>query len=168
MCRKCNKRHYTLIHLDTQNQANRDSGSTTNKLSNTKDSKVAEVNTYYTLKGKSRNHVLLATAIVEVKNKSGQYIPCRALLDSGSQSRFITERCVQRLSLSRTQTHTSIQGINNVNTATHHSVSVQLRSRHTDWHTILDCAVLSNITGMTPVTKLDISSWKIPKGHQIG
>jgi len=68
VCRKCNKRHHTLIHLDTQNQANRDSGSTTNnKPSNTKDSKVAEVNTH-TLKGKSRNHVLLATAIVEVKN----------------------------------------------------------------------------------------------------
>ena len=75
MCRKCNKRHHTLIHLDTQNQANRDSGSTTNnKLSNIRDSKVAEVNTYHTLKGKSRNHVLLATAIVEVKNKSGQYM----------------------------------------------------------------------------------------------
>jgi len=84
------------------------------------------------------------------------------LLDSGSQSHFITETCVQRLRLSRTQTHTSIQGISNVNTATHHSVSVQLRSRHTDWHTKLDCAVLSNITGMTSVTKLDISSWKIP------
>jgi len=163
VCRKCNKRHHTLIHLDTQNQANKDSGSTTkNKLSNTRDSKVAEVNTYHTLRGKSRNHVLLATAIVEVKNKSGQYITCRALLDSGSQSHFITERCVQRLRLSRTQTHTSIQGISNVNTAKHHSVSVQLRSRHTDWHTKLDCAVLSNITGMTPVTKLDISSWKIP------
>jgi len=124
---------------------------------------MAEVNTYHTLKGKSRNHVLLATAIVEVRNKSGQYVPCRALLDSGSQSYFITERCVQCLRLARTQTHTAIQGMSNVNTATHHSVSIHLRSRHTDWHTTLDCAILSNITGMTPVTKLDISSRKIPK-----
>ena len=91
---------------------------------------MAEVNTYHTLKGKSRNHVLLATAIVEVRNESGQYIPCRALLDSGSQSHFITERCVQRLRLPRTQTHTSVQGISNVNTAIKHSVSVHLRSRH--------------------------------------
>ena len=28
------------------------------------------------------------------------------------------------------QTHASIQGISNVNTATHHSVSIHLRSRH--------------------------------------
>ena len=65
--------------------------------------------------------------------------------------------------LARTQTHASIQGISNVNTATHHSASIHLRSRHTDWHTTLDCAILSNITGTTPPSKLDTSSWKIPK-----
>ena len=43
-----------------------------------------------------------------------------------------------------------------------HSVSIHLRSRHTDGKLHLT-AVLPNITGMTPVTKLDISSWKIPK-----
>jgi hypothetical protein len=116
------------------------------------------------LKGKPRNHILLTIAIVEIQNKSGQYVPCRALLDSASfQSHFITEGCVQRLRLTRTQTHASIQGISNVNTATHHSVSIHLRSRHTNWHNTLDCAILSNITGTTPSTKLDIRSWKIPK-----
>jgi hypothetical protein len=49
-----------------------------------------------------------------------------------------------------------------VNTATQHSVSIHLRSKHTDWHTTLDCAVLTNITGTTPPTRLDTSSWKIP------
>jgi len=84
------------------------------------------------------------------------------LLDSGSQYHFITERCVQRLRLPRTQTHTSIQGISNVNTSTGHSVSIHLRSRHTDWHTTLDCVVLPNITGMTPATKFNTTDWKIP------
>ena len=105
---------------------------------------------------------MLATAIVEIQNKSVQYIPCRALLGSASQSHFIPQRCLQRLRLSRTQTNAFITGISNVNTATRHSVSIQLRSRHTDWHTI-DCAILSNITGNTPSTKLDTSTWKIPK-----
>ena len=82
---------------------------------------------------------------VEVQNKSGLYVPCRAPLDSGSESSVITEGCVQRLRLARTQTHASIQGISNVNTETHHSASVHLRSRHADWHTTLDCAILSNI-----------------------
>jgi hypothetical protein len=67
------------------------------------------------------------------------------------------------LRLSRTQTHVPIQGISNVNTAAHHSVSIHLRSRHTDWHTTLDCAVLSSITGTTPPSKLNTNSLKIPK-----
>jgi len=165
VCRKCNKRHHTLIHTDTQNQANRDSGPTTNNnlSANTKGATVAEVDTYHTLKGKSRNHVSLATAIVEVRNKSGQYVPCRPLLDSGSQSHFITEKYVQRLRLPSTQTHSSVQGISNVNTATQHNVSVHLKSRHTNWDNTLDCSILSNITGTTPPTRLDTtSSWKIP------
>jgi hypothetical protein len=72
--------------MDKQNQATNDNGSTTNNnlSANTKGSTMAEVNTYHTLKGKSRNHILFATAMVEVKNKSGKYVPCRALLDSGS------------------------------------------------------------------------------------
>jgi len=100
---------------------------------------------------------------VEVQNKFGQYVPCRALLDSAPLSHFITERYVQRLRISRTQTHASIQGISSVNTETYHSVSLHLRSRHTDWHTTLNCAILSHITGTTPSTKLDTSTWKIPK-----
>jgi hypothetical protein len=82
---------------------------------------------------------------------------------SASQSHFITERCAQRLKLARTQTHASIQGISNVNTAAHYSVPLQIRSMHSDWHTTLDCNILSNITGTTPSTKLDTSSWNLPK-----
>jgi hypothetical protein len=106
--------------------------------------------------------MLLAAAVVEVRDKPGNYVPCRALLDSGSQSHFITDKCAQHVKLPRTQTRTSIQGINNVNTATQHSVSLQLRSKHKDWHTTLNCAVLPSITGTTLPMKLDTSSWKIP------
>jgi hypothetical protein len=132
LCWQCHKRHHTLLHIAKQNQTTNDKGSTTNNnhSANAKGTTTAEVKTYCSLKSNPRNQILLATSIVEVKNKSGQYVPCRALLDSGSQSHFITERCVQRLRLSRTQTHASIQGISNVNTATHHSVSIHLRSRH--------------------------------------
>jgi len=142
-----------MLHIDRQYQSINDKGSVTNCYIYW-----AEVNTYFSFKGKTRNEILLATAIVEIQNKSGQYIPCRALLDSASQSHFITESCVQRLRLSRTQTHAQIQGISSVNTETYHSVSIHLRSRHTAWHKTLNCAILSHITGTTPSTKLD-KSW---------
>ena len=48
-------------------------------------------------------------------------------------------------------------------TLQHISVSIYLRSRHTNWHTTLDCAIFSSITGTTPPSKIDTISWKIPK-----
>jgi len=72
-------------------------------------------NNYCPFKGKPRNHISLATTTVEIQNKSGQYNPCRALLDSTSV--IFHQRCVQRLRLSRTQTHASIKGISIVKTA---------------------------------------------------
>jgi len=42
-----------------------------------------------------------------------------------------------------------------------------MRSRHTDWHNSLNCAVLSDITGTTPANKLDTSSWKLPTDVQL-
>jgi hypothetical protein len=153
------------LHIDKQHQlANANRLATNNDSpAATRDATTVEVNSYHSLKDNPRNNILLATAIVEVRDKTGQYVPCRALLDSGSQSHFITEKRVQRLKLPRTQIHTSLQSISNVNTATQHSVSLHLRSRHTDWYTALDCAVLTNITRTTPPTRLDISNWKIPK-----
>jgi hypothetical protein len=130
--------------------------------SQSKRSTAAEVNTYCAMKGKSTNQVLLATAIVEVKNKFNHYIPCRVLLDSASQLNFISEHCVQRLRLSKKQQATSIQGVNHVNTTTNHSVSIHLRSRHSQWHTTISCAVLPHVTSDTPPHHFDVSNWQIP------
>jgi len=122
VCRQCHKRHHTLLHIDRQNQSINDKVLVTNGPADARCSLTAEVNTYCSFNGKPRNQILLATDIAEIQNKSGQYFPCRALLDSVSQSHFIKQRCVQRLRLSRTQTHAQIQGISCVNTETYHSV----------------------------------------------
>jgi hypothetical protein len=47
-CRKCSKRHHTLLHMDVQNQAARDRGSTTsnNLPADAQGNSTAEVNTY--------------------------------------------------------------------------------------------------------------------------
>jgi len=119
VCRQCHKRHHTLLHIDKQNAINDKRSTRSDPQADAKGITTAEVNTYCSFKGRPRNHILVATAMVEVRNKAGQYVQCRALLDSASQSHFITERCVQRLKLSRTQIHASIQGISNVNTAMH-------------------------------------------------
>lgn len=153
-CRTCKKPHHSLLHINTTNSYSTEK--------HTNETPTVEVNTYCSFKGNLTNRILLATAIVEVRNKANQYIPCRVLLDSGSQMNFITERYVQILRLSKSQTPVHVQGINNVNTSTHYSVPIHLRSRISDWHATTTCAVLPTITGTTPVSTLDIQSWNIP------
>jgi len=162
VCRQCHNKHHTLLHINKPTRPNNRGSTNHNRPADAKGNPTAEVNTFCSFKGKSRNQILLATSIVELRNKSGQYVPCRTLLDSASQLHFITERCVQRLRFSKTQTRSSIQGINNSSVVANHCVSLYMRSRHTHWHDSLNCAILSDITGTTPGTKLDTSSWRIP------
>ena len=117
---------------------------------------------YCSIKGKTRNQILLATANVEVQNKSGQYVPCTTLLESASLSQFITEWCYNVWGYLKPW-HMHKYRAYLVSTLRHITVSIHLRSRHTDWHTTLNCAILSHINGTATSTKLDISTWKIPK-----
>lgn len=45
--------------------------------------------------------VLLATAVINIQNKSGSWLPCRALLDFGSQLYIITSRLAHTLQLTK-------------------------------------------------------------------
>jgi hypothetical protein len=66
----------------------------------------------HTSKGRSSSQILVATAIVCVKDKHGQLMKCIALLDSGSQGLFVTERVVQLLHLREFEAHIPVQDIN--------------------------------------------------------
>jgi len=86
MCRQCHKKHHIFLQNDRQYQSINDKWSVTNGRSDARGSSTAEVNTYCSFKSKPRIKNLLATDIVEVQNKSGQYVLCGELLDSASQS----------------------------------------------------------------------------------
>jgi len=99
VCRQCHKKHHTLLHINVHTRPN-SRGSTyfnaptngkgpspnTNLTAKEQSNAPTEISTYCTFDGKLQSQTLLATAVVEFRNKSGQYVPCRALLDIGSQS----------------------------------------------------------------------------------
>jgi hypothetical protein len=155
-CGHGHTKHHTVTHWQTETTNDKKSTTSSNQ------SLSADINTYCSFEGKPNNRIFLATAAVGVKNKFGQYIPCTALLDSANQAHFITESCVH-LRLRRAPTYASIQGIGNANTSTYDSVSIHLRSKNTEWHTTLHCAISDKITRTTPPTKLDTTHWKPPK-----
>ena len=57
--------------------------------------------TYHTFKETSVTCVLLARAQIKFKDCKGKLHTCRALLDCGSQSNFITESAVRMLGLEK-------------------------------------------------------------------
>lgn len=137
-CFTCNKRHNTLLHRDTtavstnsnfntKNKSNSSKASSpqiqsTNSISNPKHSTELSfepstsnnhVHTYHT----SHSHgVLLGTAIVEI-NHLGLKYSARALIDSGSQGTFISERLFNILKLPYKRVDVDISGLNGITSA---------------------------------------------------
>ena len=97
-CRKCKRRHNTLLHVDKPEE----------KVEETPDDN--EVASHLSCKLES-NQVLLATARVQAEDKFGQVMSLRSLIDGGSQATFITETCVQRLGLKRSSGNLGLSGL---------------------------------------------------------
>jgi len=80
-------------------------------LSNTEKTVTAEPVTFAaTATDSVRTSVLLATSTVVVRTRHG-YVNVRALLDSASQSSFMTERCVHLLRLQRESQDIVVQAL---------------------------------------------------------
>ena len=102
-CRTCNGRHHTSLHFDRA--VERQSGVTSGA----------------TFSGPS---VLLSTAMVGIDDTAGKTLMFRALLDSGSQTSFITADAASKLNLARSTVDVKISGIGGRQQAAKESVSL--------------------------------------------
>mgnify|MGYP003623263326 CR=1 FL=1 len=111
-----------------------------------------------------RIQVLLSTALVKVRDTIGNVHTVRALLDSCSQSNFITDSCVQRLNLKKIRTKIPVQGVNNLRATSNHTVSIEICSNHSEFRTELNCLVLPKISSDLPDITIDSEHWGLPEG----
>ena len=93
----------------------------------------------HTSKGRLFSQILLARAIIYVRNTCGQLVKCRALLDSASQGHFVTERLVQQLDLRKFRAQIPFQDINEVTKTIHYAASLEIKSIFSNWETKIDC-----------------------------
>lgn len=103
-CRTCQLRHHSSLHFPNESQV-----ALGNNLS---DSGPISESTNVANACEPQSTVLLATAVVHILDGARNYQPIRVLIDSGSQSNFVTDKCVQRLRLPRTHLSTTIYGLN--------------------------------------------------------
>ncbi|XP_036346108.1 uncharacterized protein LOC118755377 [Rhagoletis pomonella] len=167
-CANCHSRHHTLLHIQAapgktttkENTANPvNNGASTsrqaqlrNQSSKGKGKAVRHVQTHH---ANSSKGVLLGTARVNI-HFNGTNFAARALIDSGSECSFITERLRRRINLPTKKMLAQVSGINNsVSAQVKEACSIQLWSP-IDPLISIDALVLvlPNLTGNLPTCLL--------------
>lgn len=140
-CRTCHRRHHSLLHYDEE------------KPARSAPAAAAHLGVH-----DSRN-VLLATAVAFIHTAQGVPQRVRILLDNGSQSSFITDRCCKYAGLARRKASIPVTGVGAATAAhTRGRVTFTLQSTNGENQHSVDAFVLQKITGTLPSTVADTSS----------
>jgi hypothetical protein len=136
MCRVCNNKNNTLLHI---NQANSDNNNNNNNNNNKNPPQATTMNNDHKNLPPDNllatgHQVLLSTVVLLVYDTLGY---CKTLLDSSSQSNFITERMAQSIRATRTSINMLLFGIS-------HKTSMiwpksLLKSNHESQNTLSVC-----------------------------
>ena len=186
-CQKCNRAHNTLLHSDNyQNKNNWGTAGTAGEINPPVEHERqrapdipntgVEISTTSALVASSGSlslsakcvgsQVLLSTAIVRLVN-GNQTVTARALLDSGSQSNFISERLCKKLNLPYNKISHAIKGVGDTLTSISKQVNVSIKSCCNNFETNLSCLVLSCITDRLPVMSFNKNILNIPPYLQL-
>ncbi|XP_055614809.1 uncharacterized protein LOC129761124 [Toxorhynchites rutilus septentrionalis] len=188
-CKKCGKKHNTLIHPGFQpakatSGSSEDNESTTGRKSDVarmhiaaeitdgRDSDAAEGSTagsysVGTKKNSLSSRVFLSTVVVAIHDQNGNKQLARALLDNGSQVNVMSERLCQMLKLKRRPICIPITGVGQSESTARHAVSTTVHSRVSDFSIGLDFLVLQRVTAELPSATVPISHWNIPPNLQM-
>ncbi|XP_060854866.1 uncharacterized protein LOC132932493 [Metopolophium dirhodum] len=98
-------------------------------------------------------------ALVRVSGKNGQTVLCRALLDSGSQSHFITSSLTTELGIDRINAQVIVNGTSSAETTVSEKAEFTVSSRVNNKEYQITALVAPRITIDLPVGKIDTSNW---------
>lgn len=177
-CRKCSRRHNTLLHYNhaasqgTHTQQSNENKNTSAKAAQvqtaTKDEAEAASNnvTHTTVSTHSSSNVpaevLLSTARLLILDKTGKPHRVRILLDSGSQSNFVTRELSNKLQLDTHRINMPVVGISQAVSNISHSTKAVIKSLHTSFKAETTFLILDKITGNLPVNYIDTTNIQIP------
>ncbi|XP_011858752.1 PREDICTED: uncharacterized protein LOC105556279 [Vollenhovia emeryi] len=169
--RLCNEPHHTLLHGGSSEavhpKADKPACASTASDKPSPSSNPTEVTA---LSSSVSGTVLLATAIVKLYADAGQSVTARALLDSGSEASFVSERVAQQLKLSRRRANVTVCGLQGVNTGrATHSVSLLVGSiRSPSMRVALPrVLVLPRLTTLTPRRRVQRGEWPHLRGLEL-
>ncbi|XP_047106253.1 uncharacterized protein LOC124775465 [Schistocerca piceifrons] len=153
-CKTCKGRHNILLHKPAEPRNGQKSEPGGHSLA------------HQATNGKANIHcnVLLATAVVNIKDSMGRQQVCRVLLDSASQLSFMSKGMAEKLKLKRSKHSFPVKGINNAFAASmSYTCDVELSSRLNDFHIRTTCAIVDHVTSDLPTSKIDTRSWSVSR-----
>ncbi|XP_055600806.1 uncharacterized protein LOC129749761 [Uranotaenia lowii] len=178
-CRNCGGRHHTLVcfkgkdgEISESSRSGETNGtSKSNQLRKETSCQVSNTASSSCLTSgverKAHCRVLLATAVVLLEDEMGNRYPARALLDSGSESNFMSERLSQRLKMSRKRVDVAILGIGRTSTRVKHKVQAVVRSRVNNYFKEMEFLVLPKVTVDLPTATVSTNEWSFPNGIEL-
>lgn len=176
-CKQCNLKHNSLIHNNNRTTMTAavteatvpPSAAGTACDHNNQFIQVSNFHTdsYSNTQGLNMKPVLLSTALVEIPDKDNNYHVACALLDSGSQSCFVTRSLCQSLDLPLIQSTHEIRGVGNVVSHSTQTCEIVIKSRINTYSTRIKCFVLSEITATLPAVQVQSARLHIPNNMQL-
>ncbi|XP_050516148.1 uncharacterized protein LOC126891011 [Diabrotica virgifera virgifera] len=148
-CKNCNVKHHSLLHISEPSTSN----------TNAQQS-------LFTFNLSSKQ-VLVSTVLLEVVDSKGNRHDCRALLDPGSQSNFISSHLCHKLALPRKPTNITISGAFKVESKIQAVCQIQIVSKNTPFTAPLVCLVAPEICDVVPEAPIDPVSLSIPTCHKL-
>lgn len=175
-CRQCQEKHNGLLHIpSSEGRSNIERAHDSQPIAPIPQSVSAALHSQFDinscenrcddgLQAMSRGlqPVILSTAIIEIADAHSNYHRARALLDSGSQHCFITERLSKQLEIPIIQSAIRVSGVGQSVTSSSEICKIALRSKTCDYDTQVQCLILPCITSSLPSVGIDIDTLGIP------
>ncbi|XP_038121717.1 uncharacterized protein LOC119770593 [Culex quinquefasciatus] len=152
-CKICGNRHHTMLHTGGVKKQMVVPISTAPVTSKPMDKRRTRP---------ARKQTLLSTAVVLVDGGSSGPHLCRALIDSGSQNHFVTERFADKLAIKKERADYQVSGLHDFKTRISSLIRATVKSRVGDFSTELELLVTPSIIDDLPPESIDITSWNLP------
>nr|CAH7734506.1 unnamed protein product [Callosobruchus chinensis] len=166
-CRVCAQRHNTMLHTDQGNTGPSSKWSVAPvSHETTRNAEITGLSVNYSTLNEPQ--VLLSTVRLLIKDLTGKWHQCRALLDNGSQSNFITANLTERLQLSRVGASIPIVGVGASHTQIVSKTFSDIKSFNDNYvNNKVEFLILDKITERLPSIGFDTSELKLPPGIQL-
>nr|CAI5863527.1 unnamed protein product [Callosobruchus analis] len=113
------------------------------------------------------NKVVLATTHVLVRDAHGNLVKCRALLDPGSMSNFVTKEFAKQLDLKITDVTIEVKGVNRTASQIFEKIEATISSIDHRYKIRENFYIIDKITNDLPITSFEKSLVKIPDGIKL-